>query len=262
MRRCFMKDENRNTVVILALIVGLVLVSVLFALNRGTPDTLTVAQQEQRETITVTETVEKETMPDEAHIYLEIKTRAETAQEAKNDNAQINDAVLIALEEYGLDKDQIETTSYYLNEETKWDKDKEEYITTGYVLTHIMKVTTEDIDAAGEIIDTAVDAGATGIDSVQFTLSKAKESDIKGEALALAAEKAKTKAAAIVDAVAVDLGQIISITESSYYSPYPWYSRSLYAMEEAAEEVSYDTTISPEELTVSATVTLTYEIEQ
>ncbi len=246
----------------LLLVIGLVTVSVLFAFNKGMPDTLTVAEKEQRETITVSETVELETMPDEAYVYIEIKTRGETASETKEENAKISDAVLDSLHESGVDKENIETSSYYLDENRKWDKEAEEYIITGYTLTHILKVTTQEIENPGSIINTAVEAGATGINSVQFTLSNSLESEIKGEALALAAEKARTKAENIVRAVDVTLGEIMTISESSYYSSYyPLYAKSA-SYEMALGEVGYETSISPEVLTVSATVSLTYTIEQ
>lgn len=255
-----MKEEKNNMITI-ALVIGFIVVSMLYAF-KSAPD-ITVADQAQRETITVSETVEQETMPDEASVYMDIKTRAAAAADAKDENAEISDAVLNALYSYGVEEDNIETSSYYLSEETKWDKDTEEYITTGYVLTHTLKITTADIDNVGEIIDTAVDAGATEVNSVQFSLSRSKESEIKGDVLALAAEKAKTKAENIVDAIDVDLGELVSISESSYYNPYPWYARSAgYDMMEVAEEASYKTSISPQELTVTATVTLTYEIVQ
>lgn len=256
-----MKEEKNTNLLLVALVIGFIAVSMLYAF-KGAPD-ITVADQEQKETITVSETVEIETMPDEAYVYIEIQSRGDTAQEAKEENAKVSDAVLDALYDSGIDKESIETSSYYLNEEQKWDKETEEYITTGYTLINILKVTTNDIENVGSIIDTAVNAGATGVNSVQFTLSRSKESEMKGEALALAAKKAQTKAENIVDAVDVTLAEIVSISESSYYSPYPWYARSVsYESMELAEEKSYDTEISPQELTVSGTVTLTYEIEQ
>ena len=252
--------EEKNNMIMIALVIGFIVVSMLYAF-KSAPD-ITVADQEQRETITVSETVEQETMPDEAYVYVDIKTRAEAAGDAKDENAEISDAVLSALYSAGVEEDNIETSSYYLSEETKWDKDSEEYITTGYVLTHTLKITTADIDNVGELIDTAVNAGATEVNSVQFSLSRSKESEIKGEVLALAAEKAKTKAENIVDAIDVDLGELVSISESSYYNPYPWYARSAGYDMAVMEEKSYETSISPQELTISATVTLTYEIVQ
>lgn len=253
-------NEEKNNMITIALVIGFIVVSMLYAF-KGAPD-ITVADQAEKETITVSETVERETMPDEVYVYMDIKTRAEAATDAKDENAQISDAVLNALYNYGVEEDNIETSSYYLSEETKWDKYKNEYIVTGYTLTHTLKITTADIDIVGEIIDTAVDAGATEVNSVQFSLSRSRESEIKGEVLALAAQKAKTKAENIVDAIDVDLGEVVSISESSYYNPYPWYARSMGYEMDVAEEVSYKTSISPQELTVTATVTLTYEIVQ
>ncbi|MFA6889070.1 MAG: SIMPL domain-containing protein [Candidatus Woesearchaeota archaeon] len=246
--------EGKMTLIVVLLVLGLVIVSGLYATTSGTTEMYD-------ETITVSESAEKEVMPDEGQVYIEIETRAETAQETKNQNAQINENVLNALIDYGIASEDIETTSYYLNEETKWDRETEEYIMTGYVLTNIIKVTTSDIENTGEIIDTAVNAGATGVNNVQFTLSQARESELKAELLADAAQKAKTKAEVLVNAVGAELGELKTMSESSYYNPMPWYAKSA-VMDMAVSAESYDTSISPEQLTVSATVTLTYEIDQ
>jgi uncharacterized protein len=250
---------TKENTLIFILIAGLVIVCALFAFNSGMPDTLTIAENEQRETVTVSESVELETAPNEVEIYLEIETEADTAKDAKNKNAKIEDAVRDALDDYGIDNGQLETTSYYLNEQQKWDRDKEEYISTGWRLSHILRVTTDDVKNAGEIIDEAVNAGATGINNVNFGLTNAKEREVKAEALAEAAQKAESKAQAIVDAVGVELGDFVSITESSYYNSYPRYA---YATAEMAMDSSAGTSISPQEVSVSGTVTLTYEIEQ
>lgn len=245
-----MKETSMVWIVVL-LIIGLVVVSGLYA------TTSRIAKQ-YGETITVSDSAEKEVMPDEALVYIEIRTRADTASDAKDQNAGVSDNVLKALYDAGVDEDEIETTSYYLSEETKWDKTSEEYIVTGYVLTHIIKVTTDDVENAGEIVDTAVDAGATGVDNVQFTLSQEKEGELKAELLAEAAQKAKAKAENLVEAVNADLGKLVSMSESGYYNrPYAYYEKAITFAEESVE-----TSISPEQLTVSATVTLTYEIVQ
>lgn len=254
-----MKDENKSITVIVLLVIGLVVVSALYAMSAANPSPTTGTMD--RETVTVSETVEMETMPDEVQIYIEVQTRGDTASATKTENAEISDAVLEALYAYGLSEEQIETTSYYLDEDRKWDRDTDNYISNGYVVTHTLKVTSSDVENAGEIIDVAVDAGATSVNNVQFTLSRSKESEIKAEVLALAAEKAQGKAESIVAAVNVELGELVAITESSYYGwPYPMY-RS-YDTDESADVEMSATTISPEELTVTGTVTLTYEIEQ
>jgi uncharacterized protein len=249
--------ENQLTLILIA---GLVIVCALFAFNNGMPDTLTIAQNEQRETITVSESIELESMPDEAEVYIDIETQEETASEAKDLNAELSDAVMEALDDYGIDAENIETTSYYIDEQRKWDSDEGEYIYTGYRVRHTIRVTTDDITAAGDIIDLAIDAGATGINSINFGLSDEAERELKAKALAEAAQKAEEKAQSIVDAVGVDLGDFVSISESSYYSPY--YARSYASMAMMDSEESYDTAILPEEVSVSGTVTLTYEIVQ
>ncbi|MBI5072719.1 SIMPL domain-containing protein [Candidatus Woesearchaeota archaeon] len=256
-----MKEEQpkqgRAMLLTLVLAVGLILVSSLFALNSNKITTSSIQQQ----TVTVSETVEKEAMPDKAEVYVEIQTDADTAQDAKNKNAEISTAVLAALKASGISDDNIETSSYYLNEKTKWDDKNQVYLNVGYTLTNIVKVTTEEVNSAGSIIDTAVNAGATGINNVDFTLTHDKEMKIKEQALAEAAAKAKDKAKVLADAVDTSLGDLVTMTESSYSNwPRPW----LYGQEMKAVEMvsSAETSVSPQQLTVSATVTLTYEIEE
>ncbi len=235
------------------LVLGLVVVSGIYALKSEHSSV-------DMQTIAVSQTAEREVMPDEAQVYIEIQTRADDAGDVKDQNAKQSAQVLDALKEYGIAEKDIETTSYYLNEETKWDRDKEEYLVTGYILTNILKVTTQDIGSAGEIIDVAVDAGATGVNNVQFTLSKDRESEIRTELLAEAAQQAKAKAETLVAAVDAELGDIVTMSESSYYTPifrYAAYDMAMVSSEEKAE-----TSISPEQLTISATVSITYEIEE
>lgn len=184
---------------------------------------------------------------------------------AKEKNADISDDVRNALEdnaETSMIDEVIETTSYYLSEQTKWDKDKKEYVVTGYLLSNVLKITTSDIDKAGEIIDVAVDTGATSINNVQFTLSDDMEDALKGDVLTQAAERARKKAENIVYALNAKLGKIVSISESSYYNgPYRLYGDNIMkAYAEESAEIA-ETSISPQELTITGTVTLIYEIE-
>lgn len=251
------KQGSKMMIVTLVLAIGLILVSSLFALNSNKITTSSIQQQ----TVTVSETVEKQSMPDEAEVYVEIQTDADTAQDAKDKNAKASDAVLAALKASGISDEKIETSSYYLNEKTKWDDKNQVYINVGYTLTNILKVTTEDMNSVGNIIDTAVNAGATGINNVDFTLTHDKEMQIKEEALAEAAAKAKDKAKVLADAVDTRLGDLVTMTESSNYNwPRPW----IYGQEMKAADMlsSAETSISPQQLTVSATVTLTYAIEE
>ena len=74
---------------------------------------------------------------------------------------------------------------------------------------------------------------------------------------AKAAELAAGKAKSIAESLNVRLGDISSISESSYdYVPYTYYGDAMMAKAEAAP-----TPILPQEVTVRATVTVSYEME-
>ena len=100
--------------------------------------------QEKTKTVTATGNAEITADPDEAVVYLRIETTGDTAQEAKDENAEISDEVITALIKTGLTMDDIETENYNILEEYDWDDG--ERVAKGFRATHRMKVTTEDFD--------------------------------------------------------------------------------------------------------------------
>jgi len=192
------------------------------------------------------------TAPDKAEIYVRIETEAETAKEAKDANAEISAKVKEALLNAGVEKTDIETSQFNLYPKQKYIEENETYITIGYVLQNVMKVTTKKVDKAGELVDVAVNAGANGIDSVYFGLTKEKRQEIEKEALAKATEIAKARAKALSEAAGVDLKKLVSVTGGSNYAPFPVF-RTLATAKAPTE-------ISPQQLEVQGNAQLVYEI--
>lgn len=195
------------------------------------------------------------TMPDEAEIYINIFTQGETAEEAKNLNSEISANVIDALDDEGISKDDIETYSFNLYPRQKYIEEEETYIITGYELRNVLKATTKEIDEAGKFIDAAVSAGANSIDRVVFDLTTERQEEIDREALAKATDVAKARATAMAEAAGVELQKLVSVDGSSSYQPFfarPEATRVMGAAEETA--------VLPQDLEVSATAKLVYEI--
>lgn len=154
-------------------------------------------------------------------------------------------------------KKDIETINYNIYPEYDWSSGKQE--SKGYRTTNTLKVTTQYFDDLGAIVDSAVKAGATGIDSINFELSKDKQNEVKREALAKATEDAKLKAEAIANGLGAKLGKLTSVTESSYnYIPYPLFRGG---GDIAAAEKAVSTNIEPQNLEITASINVVYQIK-
>ena len=258
-----MKHDSKThglLVVVIALGFGLIALAILFSPKQA----ITISGSSdaaQANTITVTGQSQFETDPDEAELFIKVMTEEATAKQAQEQNARLMNTVKAALEGDGIDDDQMETTSYSLRPQQKWNPETREYDKTGYVVQHLLKITTDDVTSVGDILDVAVDNGANGLDRVNFKLSDEKQADVNSEALAQAASSAEDKAEAITQSLGVRLGGINKISESNVQ--YNYYTRSSYDMMEEATvgaSKSFSTEISPESVTVSARATLVYEI--
>ncbi len=245
---------KQNNLMWTILILGLVLVAILGVTSKPK---IIVNPSSETDTISVSGNAELTVDPDEIEIYIEIQTLEDTAVETKNINAEISDDVIADLKKAGVRSDDIETSNYNLYPKYEWNRVTEESELVGYELRHILKVTHDDIDKAGDLIDVAVDAGANRIDNVLFTLSDEKEKDARDEAMERAAETASDKAKKLTKTLGVSLGKIKTISESTYYyTPYTYRGDALKV--EAAGDVP--TNIQPQKLDVTATVHLSFEI--
>ena len=210
-------------------------------------------------TISSSGTAALKVSPDEAHVLVAVETLENTAELSKNRNAQISDSIYAALYKLSIPRDSIQTEYFNIYEEFEWDQVKGQQ-SKGFRTSNTIRVTTTKFDDVGPIVDAVVDAGATRIQSIEFDISDAKKSSIKKQALAAASKDAREKSEAIASGLGAELGDIVSISDSSYdYVPYPMIREALDASVAKAEIAS--TTISPKQLEVSATVQVVYEID-
>jgi len=108
----------------------------------------------------------------------------------------------------------------------------------------------------GALIDAAIGAGANRIDSVSFTLRD--QSAPRNEAIAKAAADAVSQARALAAALGVKLKRVLRASTTSEPRPIRFMSMNVARMAAAPSE---PTPISAGQITVPATVSLSYEIE-
>ena len=240
------------------LVVGLVIVAIILASNIKTS-----GAQEEKNKLSVSGTSTLTVDPNKAEIYVKVVTLEKTAQESKNKNSQISSNVIKALKKEGVKDKDIETSQfsiypkYEYEEVTEVNLRKSNQILIGYEVVNVLKVTTQDLEKVGRLIDAAVDAGANDIERITFGLTKEREKDIKQQAMVLASNDAKEKAVALATNSGVALLKPVSISESSfYYQPFEFRG----ALMEKAAPSAAETVINPQKLDVSASIQLVYEI--
>jgi uncharacterized protein YggE len=199
--------------------------------------------------------------PDVALLSLGIEVQKESVAEAQAAATEAMNNVIAALKDNGVKEEDIQTQQYNIRKISEWEKpiyddgDVEEII--GYQVTNIVTAKVRDIDTVGAVIDAAAAAGGdyTRIDSIGFTVDDPQP--YYEEARAQAVEYAKAKAEQLAELSGVTLGKPTYISESSYYSPN--YVRSDMALE--AGVPAAETSISPGELEITASVQIAYSID-
>jgi len=236
--------------------IGIVVIAIVLAAGIiAVAGTKFQVNNQQKSTIQVSGTVESSVEPDQAEIYLGVRTLADTSTESQDQNSQLSEEIIQSIKRLGVSSQDIETYSYNLYE--RKDYQREEIVTLGYETTHILKITTEKLDDVNDIIDDSVDAGANVVQSVTYTLSKEQEAQVKAQVLESAAVKAKEKAESLADSLELRLGKPVTVSESNFY--YGPVNRYLGYDEDSSGQIK-SSSIQPADVEVQATVSISYEI--
>lgn len=164
-------------------------------------------------TIAVSGMAEQEVAPDMAYIDIGINVRADDAETARTQEAQIASQIRRALLGLAITDNDLQNTSYYLYQEYKVDRNG---VRTAdkYVLDSSIKVTVKDLDKLSQVIDNVVEAGATNISNITYALST--QNIIQRQLLATAVENARDKAAVVANAGSRTLGNMLSADINSF----------------------------------------------
>ncbi|MGA9519978.1 MAG: SIMPL domain-containing protein [Myxococcaceae bacterium] len=217
-----------------------------------------VVQPEAPRAIKVTGEGTVEVPPDEALLTLAVETTAGTAEAAGRLNASHTAALIHALKEQGIAAEDIETGRYELlpvhSEPPEprgagGDQDQPK----SYRAVNALQVKVKDLKRIGEVIDAAQKAGANRVEQVAFQV----ENPVQGQQQALqeAVQRARTQAVALAQSLGVQLGPVLEASTSTGPPPPVPLKREL-----AAESGAPTTPIEPPAQTITASVTLTYEI--
>lgn len=189
--------------------------------------------------------------PDRAFVTIAAESQARQPKAAQQANATAMTAVLDKLTALGFSGDAVRTLSFGVEPQYDWTDGRQTL--RGYVARNVVEVRIDDIGRVGEVVDAAVESGATQVRNVRFTLKDM--ASVEREALTLASRDALARAQALADGVARRVDRVVRLDETRESMPGPQMMRmSAPAM---AAEAAPATPVAAGEIEVRSRVTLT-----
>ncbi len=209
--------------------------------------------------IEVTGEASAEFIPDIAMLNLAIETTRDTVREASNDVNEVFTRVVAALENSGIDKEDIKADNIRIQPESRWMND--ELVTIGYKVWRNITVTVRDLEIVSNTASAIITSGGNAIRfyGVEFHLEDPdpKRAELKAQA----ARNARASAEIYAKALDVELGPVIYISEQS--NPYtPYFARAEGFLAESASADTAITNILPGDVTVSVQILARFSIER
>jgi uncharacterized protein len=211
----------------------------------------------QAKTIVVQSEGSVKVVPDTVMVRIEISTEKPTSEEAVNVNSIDTQNVVTAIKTLGENDLKIETSGYNLAPLYNYIENKPPQIYAYSAVTTLL-VTTKKAEKIGNIISTAIEAGASSISSISYDLSDEIKKAAKNEALTIAVKDANNKADAIAKALAVDILEIYSVNEAGTTYPGPIQYESSDTLKSSAQTSAAPPVILPQELEVIANISIVY----
>lgn len=214
---------------------------------------LATADDDPARTLTVSGSGVVQAVPDMADITIGVSTVAPTARAALDNNNAQTVKIFDFLRGAGVADKDMQSTNLSVSPRYRNYRSNEngppEII--GYMVNNSVRVAVRDLTAFGALIDGVVTAGGNNINGIRFDVSERKA--LTREATADAIRDAIEQARNMADAAGVELGPILSISQSGVSRPpQPMLARSM-----ASESVP----IAAGELSIGARASIVFAIE-
>ena len=203
-------------------------------------------------TISVAGTGQARAAPDLAMVTLGVQTQDANIGVAVRQNNQQAEAVREAILEAGVAPEDVQTASFNVSQQQRVDEFGNPTGEVLYTVNNTVSVRLRNLDALGDLLEAALDQGATSVNGVTFSVED--PSDALSRARQEAVEDARAHADQLASASGASLGRVLSISETG---PAPIPRVEAAPLERAAAGVP----ISPGTLEFQVQVFIVYEIE-
>jgi uncharacterized protein YggE len=207
--------------------------------------------------LSVTGTAEVHSSPDQAVIRLGVAQESPTAQEAQQKASSVAQAILAGMRQLGIASKDIQTSQLTLY--PVYSGEAAEPMRTGrprivgYRASNLVSITVTKMDQVGLVVDAGLKAGSNQVEGISFGLQD--DTAVRQQALAQAAAQAQEKADTIAKALGLRITGVQEVTEGGV-SIVPAMART----EMMLARRDSGTPVSPGEVTVSASLTVKYQI--
>jgi uncharacterized protein YggE len=216
------------------------------AAQQPTQPQLKVNSSNRTLTVSATDSITVE--PDLAILHIGFVTQPQDAKSAYADGSRASNAIISALKQADVPESEIRSESQYLDRDwtTKLRK---------YTLHQQWTVKVAPARAA-EVLDIAINAGATSSGQIDWTVKDEKA--LETEALDKAASRAKANADVLARGMGVRLGSLIYVSNQLSSPQFP---RPMMAMAQRTADGAPPLAIEPHQVSREATVYAVFAIE-
>lgn len=247
------------TLVAIAIVSTIIVASMQTSQDKAYGQQVPVSFTTSERTISVTGTATTSISPDIVTLQFGVDTQAKTAQEAIAENSQAMNSIVTAVTSLGITKDEMSTASFSIYPVYNYSIPEpmtgtQQSVLTGYKASNTLFIKTTKLSLTGNIIDSAVGAGANRVDDISFSLSPAKQQSTQNDLIDNAVVDAKSKAEKALTPLGEKIIGVKSVSLSDFNVPPP--RPMYYAAAMNAPSVAKDTPIfsSNQDITTTADV--------
>lgn len=218
------------------------------------------AQDDSARTVSVGGEGTARAVPDQAVVRFGVVSRAETAQEARSQNATAARNAMNAVRELGIPEEDMRMEGLRLHPRREYNPDRQTHEEEGFEATRQVVVELDSLDVLPRLIAQVVEQGANRLEGVDYQLSNREE--MRNEALSKAARAARQKAQLLTESLEARLGEVRQISEQSFN----FRTESQPRVVKMSEAAQADADVEPDayaagEIEVSAQVQVVFDLE-
>lgn len=214
-------------------------------------------------TVTATGSAVVSSAPDQAIITMGAAATAKTSTEAQAELNRILDAVVKAVR--AIESPGMQVQTQWISLQPVYERpnyrdpeaEQREPRILGYRASNTVRVTLNQVERAGAVIDAAIAAGANQIAGISFGMQD--DRPLREEAMRSAAQDARRKADAMAAALGLRVVRVLAVHSGDVAPPIPLYESGV--MMRAAADVAAPTVVEAGEVTVQERVTVVVEVE-
>ena len=246
-------ENNKHFLFHFVTVVSVVVIALFFIKTLDISYPLTVVNTSRASELAVVGEGKIEVTPDTAYVDAGITVdNRGTVSEVQQTINTINDKIINALRDMGIEKGDIKTSNYSVYPNYRYDNNVNTI--NGYNGNATIQVKVRDVQMVSQVIEKVTDAGANQIQGVRFSIDKPEA--YREQVRDMAIKNARAQAEKLAKNLGITLGKVSNIVESSPQSGSPlpiMYDRAAGAGGGGGPEVEQGTQ------TLTSVVTLYFE---